>query len=389
MDNFNYVLLFGIILFWLYDVSCTTISNSKDKGSFNFFISGKVENGEGVTLFLYQPSKGLDNRLKSTIKNGEYSFKGEASINELAEIRFEENADQTTMYSATPIIIEKENVQFNFKVVGESPLLQTNNHKILTGEQNKFFFKEGKRMQESVSTWIFGDSIRMDSMIKFEYPNVRKNGLNLYSQICNSQSPQFPCLLFLEKMTEGFIVRGAFNKKLLSTQEKSKFKTYFSMIDTSFRETIIYQRVSKSIEKLEIRHKDIVFKEYSLMDKNRINKSLSSIINKNKFTILDFWWSGCGPCRKFNKEYSTKYEALKSEGIEIVGINVDQSIERWEQSSEKDGIIWPNLYAGKNSLILEDYIVTYFPTKLIFNSEKELVDTDFKNINEIGSLLNE
>ena len=53
MDNFNYVLLFGIILF-LCEISCTTISNSKDKGSFNFFISGKVENGEGVTLFLYQ-----------------------------------------------------------------------------------------------------------------------------------------------------------------------------------------------------------------------------------------------------------------------------------------------------------------------------------------------
>ena len=83
---------------------------------------------------------------------------------------------------------------------------------------------------------------------------------------------------------------------------------------------------------------------------------------------------GSGPCRKFNKEAKPFYSQLKEKGIEIVAINVDRQNSDWKKSSKQDQIEWVNLYAGSNSTIIPDYQITSYPTKIIFDNNKKIID---------------
>src|SRR5690606_34946917 len=133
----------------------------------------------------------------------------------------------------------------------------------------------------------------------------------------------------------------------------------------------------------------LTFKDFTLIDIDGNEITLSKVIPNNKFTVIDFWWSGCIPCRKFNKETKPYYNQLKEKGIEIIAINVDRQNADWKNSSLKDQIEWINLYAGPDSKIIPDYQITYYPTKIIFDKDKNIIDFDFYTAEELLRMVKE
>lgn len=62
---------------------------------------------------------------------------------------------------------------------------------------------------------------------------------------------------------------------------------------------------------------------------------------KGKYTLLDFWSSGCGPCMLAGDELREIHK-IHNDKINVVGINVD-SKKAWEQTSKEESITWINL----------------------------------------------
>ena len=116
-----------------------------------------------------------------------------------------------------------------------------------------------------------------------------------------------------------------------------------------------------------------------LLNSTGTETSIEDVIKSNKITVLDFWWSGCSPCRRFNKETSKVYKKLKEKGVEVISINSDRGKDRWKFASDKDGISWINLYAGYKSEIVSYYRVSRYPTMFIFNDKLELIGGDVLN----------
>ena len=97
--------------------------------------------------------------------------------------------------------------------------------------------------------------------------------------------------------------------------------------------------------------------------------------SKAKLTLVDFWASWCGPCRRESKTLSSLYEKYKSKGLEIYGVSLDDNREKWLQASEKDKRVWANvstLKAFKTKAAL-DYSVTALPAKFLLDSEGKIV----------------
>ena len=69
----------------------------------------------------------------------------------------------------------------------------------------------------------------------------------------------------------------------------------------------------------------------------------SDIYSKNKLTMIDFWASWCGPCRKFNPELVKIYKKYHNKGFEILGVSLDDSHDKWIKAIKDDKLTWPQV----------------------------------------------
>ena len=70
---------------------------------------------------------------------------------------------------------------------------------------------------------------------------------------------------------------------------------------------------------------------------------LSDFIAKNKYTLIDFWASWCGPCRAEMPNVVAAYKKYQSKGFGIVGVSLDRDAEAWKKAIKDLNITWPQM----------------------------------------------
>lgn len=70
---------------------------------------------------------------------------------------------------------------------------------------------------------------------------------------------------------------------------------------------------------------------------------LSDFVSKNKYTLIDFWASWCGPCRQEMPNVVAAYKEFKSKGFGIVGVSLDNDADKWKQAIKDLNITWPQM----------------------------------------------
>jgi peroxiredoxin len=95
---------------------------------------------------------------------------------------------------------------------------------------------------------------------------------------------------------------------------------------------------------------------------------------KNKYTLVDFWYINCGPCRAQTPDLKAMYKLYHSKGFEIIGISTDKLKYKndWLDVIQKDGLIWPQYWDidGKETTSLS---IEAFPTNFLLDSEGKII----------------
>lgn len=85
------------------------------------------------------------------------------------------------------------------------------------------------------------------------------------------------------------------------------------------------------------------FKDVHALDVNGNVVKLSDVIAKNKYTILEFWASWCGPCRGEIPNLKKAYTKYKDKGLEIYAVSLDDKKPKWLQALKEENCPWLNL----------------------------------------------
>lgn len=190
-----------------------------------------------------------------------------------------------------------------------------------------------------------------------------------------------------EENTEAFIslllLQGQFNSPKFNLDN---FKKTFNKLDSSLKSTKIGKEIQAKLKAIDSNNK--VKPEAALIGKMAPDFSgktpqgtvVSLKQSLGKITIIDFWASWCGPCRKENPNVVALYNELHSKGLNIVGVSLDDDSSKWSDAIAKDKITWTqvsNLQGWKDP-IAQLYKVEQIPTTFILDGSGIIVAKDLR-----------
>ena len=114
---------------------------------------------------------------------------------------------------------------------------------------------------------------------------------------------------------------------------------------------------------------------FELKDINGKDILFSTIVEKNKYTLLDFWASWCGPCRKAMPEIKKIYEKYSNKGLGVVSLSLDTDGEAWKKAVAELGMTWTQLCNpdGGSNQVGQAYGIEFIPTVLIIDKSGKIV----------------
>lgn len=108
---------------------------------------------------------------------------------------------------------------------------------------------------------------------------------------------------------------------------------------------------------------------------NDKEQKLSDYIVPGHWTIVDFWASWCGPCRREMPGIKALYDQYKSKGLNVVGVAVRDKPEDTLKAMEQEGVTWPViLNAGPD--VLQTYGIMGIPCIMLVNPDGVIVARD-------------
>lgn len=152
----------------------------------------------------------------------------------------------------------------------------------------------------------------------------------------------------------------------------------YNALDKSIQQTYYGKKISEMVAMMRNTTAGQAAPDFTLADLNDKPVSLSSF--RGKVTLVDFWASWCGPCRKENPNVVAAYNKFHSKGFEILGVSLDDNKSNWEQAVKKDNLTWTHVsdLKGWESKAAQLYGVQSIPTNFLLDKDGKIIAKDLR-----------
>lgn len=128
-----------------------------------------------------------------------------------------------------------------------------------------------------------------------------------------------------------------------------------------------YMEMKENVKKTQAGSKYLDFQGVNPTDTTQVLK-LSDFAGKDKYILLDFWASWCGPCRAAMPELKKLNEKYASKGLEIIGVVVSDELNNHLKAAQDLGVTWPQIFDNKNALTTL-YGIEGIPTMILLDKD--------------------
>lgn len=134
------------------------------------------------------------------------------------------------------------------------------------------------------------------------------------------------------------------------------------------------------------------FTDFSMPDPKGKMISVSDYVKKNKYTLIDFWASWCGPCRAEMPTVVKAYDLYHAKGFEVVGVSLDNNKPAWVKAIDQLKMPWPQMsdikgWACEGAAL---YNVKAIPANVLIDQQGKIVAKNLRGedlLNKMAELL--
>ena len=150
-----------------------------------------------------------------------------------------------------------------------------------------------------------------------------------------------------------------------------------------------YKRIQKAVEtfdRIEATSPGKKFTDFSI-DYDGVTYKLSDYVGKGQYTLVDFWASWCGPCRREAETLKKIYAEYAPKGLEIVGIAVWDEPDNTVAAIEELQLPWKQVINGQ-TIPTDIYGILGIPCIILFAPDGTIVSRGLQGEALVGAVAN-
>ncbi|MCK7590698.1 AhpC/TSA family protein [Subsaxibacter sp. CAU 1640] len=273
-----------------------------------------------------------------------------------------------------PIMVENETIEVNFnkEVIDNSTVTGTKANEALSKYSKGFKLLLDKRNDISKQFSATMNSTNTESREEIS----KKLGE------VNAELSTYP-FKFLKTNSDTYFSLSLIDNILKSNPiEFNEIDEAFAKLDTDIKNSPYGKTVQANLEALKKKNEGLamlnigkVAPDFTAPDPDGNQISMHNI--RGKATIIDFWASWCGPCRRENPNVVKVYEKFHNKGLEIISVSLDKPGQKdnWLKAIADDKLNWhhvSNLNYFQDPVALQ-YNIQSIPATYILDAEGKIV----------------
>ena len=138
--------------------------------------------------------------------------------------------------------------------------------------------------------------------------------------------------------------------------------------------------LKERVSKLKLVAVGQIAPDFTLNDSDGNPVKLSDIYSKNTYTLVDFWASWCGPCRRENPNVVSVFNSFKTKGFGVFGVSLDTDKSKWMKAVADDQLAWPHVsdLKGWKNEAAALYSVNSIPANLLLDQTGKIVGRNLR-----------
>ncbi|WP_158800369.1 TlpA disulfide reductase family protein [Pedobacter sp. L105] len=180
---------------------------------------------------------------------------------------------------------------------------------------------------------------------------------------------------FIAKNPQSYVSLDYLQKIAGAVIDYSLIMPKFEKLSDNLKNSALGKAFHEKILEAKVTEIGSVAKSFESVTPDGKKLSLKEVEVQGKYTLIDFWASWCGPCRKENPNVVNAYTMYHDKGLNILSVSLDTNPENWKEAIAKDGMPWNHVSSllGWKEPAAELYDVKAIPQNILVDSKGVIV----------------